>query len=157
MKGLKRWQEARAAAAVKAQVKKRPVGECLRLRRRKPFPGACSCQERAYCFSLQSDYIGRLWRRYRRPTPLKLLISVNQTVLVKVKTDGNLLFSRVLTRGSVESFTAKDRINIYVAKGRGGRAFFEREEPRLSRQGPCQRHRDHEKRAQDKVVYPRSA
>lgn len=59
-----------------------------------------------------------------KTTPLKLLISVNQTVLVKVKTDGSLLFSRVLTRGSVESFTAKDRINIYVAKGEAVELFL---------------------------------
>lgn len=59
-----------------------------------------------------------------KTTPLKLLISVNQTVLVKVRTDGSLLFSRVLTRGSVESFTAKDRINIYVAKGEAVEIFL---------------------------------
>ena len=59
-----------------------------------------------------------------KTTPLKLLISVNQTVLVKVKTDGSLLFSHVLTRGSVESFTAKDRINIYVAKGEAVELFL---------------------------------
>ena len=56
--------------------------------------------------------------------PLKLLVSVNQTVLVKVKADGNLLFSRVLTRGSVESFTARDRFNVYVAKGEAVEFFL---------------------------------
>ena len=59
-----------------------------------------------------------------KTTPLKLLLKVNQSVLVKIKTDGNLLFSRVLTRGAVESFTAEDRINIYVAKGESIELFL---------------------------------
>ena len=37
--------------------------------------------------------------------------------MVKVKADGKPVFSRVLTRGNVESFTAKDRFNLYIAKG----------------------------------------
>ena len=57
-------------------------------------------------------------------TPLKLLIKVNQTVMVKVSTDGKLLFSRVLYRGAVESFTAEERINIYVAKAEAIELFL---------------------------------
>lgn len=48
---------------------------------------------------------------------LKLLLKVNQTVLIKMKTDGNLLFERVLPKGTAEMFTAENAINIYVAKG----------------------------------------
>lgn len=59
-----------------------------------------------------------------KTTPLKLIVSVKQTVLVKVRTDGDLLFSRVLTRGSVESFTAKERFNVYVAKGEAVELFL---------------------------------
>ena len=51
-----------------------------------------------------------------KSAPLKLLIKVNQPVLVRLKTDGNLIFERVLQDGASESFTATDRINIYVAK-----------------------------------------
>lgn len=48
---------------------------------------------------------------------LKLLLKVNKTVLVKMKTDGNLLFERVLPKGAAEIFTADHAINVYVAKG----------------------------------------
>lgn len=48
---------------------------------------------------------------------LNLLLKVNQDVLVKVRTDGNLIFSRQLTKGTAEMFTADRSINIYVAKG----------------------------------------
>ena len=48
---------------------------------------------------------------------LKLLLKVNQTVMVKMRTDGNLLFERVLSKGTAEMFLAEDIINIYVAKG----------------------------------------
>lgn len=48
--------------------------------------------------------------------PLKLLLKVNQPVLVKLKTDRNLLFSRVLPKGTAEEFTADKVIQIYVAK-----------------------------------------
>jgi len=49
--------------------------------------------------------------------PLKLLLKVNQSVMVKMKTDGNLMFERVLSKGTAEMFLAENVINIYVAKG----------------------------------------
>jgi len=49
--------------------------------------------------------------------PLKLLLKVNQTVLIKMRTDGNLLFERVLPKGTAEMFSAENAINIYTAKG----------------------------------------
>lgn len=49
--------------------------------------------------------------------PLKLLLKVNRDVLVKLKVDGNLLFGKVLPKGTTEEFTAKSSINIFVAKG----------------------------------------
>ncbi|MCM8790844.1 MAG: helix-turn-helix domain-containing protein [Candidatus Omnitrophica bacterium] len=52
-----------------------------------------------------------------RNVPLKLLLKVNQRVFVKLKTDRNLLFERVLDKGTAEEFTAENVINIYVAKG----------------------------------------
>lgn len=51
-----------------------------------------------------------------RSAPLKLIIKANQPVLVRIRADGDLVFERVLQNGAAESFTAKDRINIYVAK-----------------------------------------
>ncbi|MFH1189095.1 MAG: RodZ domain-containing protein [Candidatus Omnitrophota bacterium] len=48
---------------------------------------------------------------------LKLLLKVNQNVLVKMKTDGVLMFERVLTKGTAEVFTADKVINIYAANG----------------------------------------
>lgn len=52
-----------------------------------------------------------------KDTPLKLLLKVNQNVFVKMRTDGNLLFERLLTKGTAEMFTADRSINIYVANG----------------------------------------
>ncbi|MBN2453392.1 MAG: helix-turn-helix domain-containing protein [Candidatus Omnitrophica bacterium] len=49
--------------------------------------------------------------------PMKLLLKVNQPVYVKMRTDGNLIFERVLTKGTAEVFTADKVINIYTAKG----------------------------------------
>lgn len=49
--------------------------------------------------------------------PLKLLLKVNQAVLIKMRTDGNLLFERVLSKGTAEIFSAEKTINIYAAKG----------------------------------------
>jgi hypothetical protein len=48
--------------------------------------------------------------------PLKLLLKVNQNVWVELKADRNLLFSRVLTKGTAEEFTADKVINVYTAK-----------------------------------------
>jgi cytoskeletal protein RodZ len=104
VKGLKRRLEARAVVPVKAQAK---------IIRPSSAPAKKKIVSQAPVSAVKVSAV-----------PLKLLISVNQTVLVKVKTDGNLLFSRVLTRGSVESFTAKDRINIYVAKGEAIELFL---------------------------------
>lgn len=51
-----------------------------------------------------------------KSSPLKLLIKARQPTLLKIRADGSLVFERVLQGGAAESFTAKDRINIYVAK-----------------------------------------
>jgi cytoskeletal protein RodZ len=48
---------------------------------------------------------------------LKLLLKVNKTVMVKMRTDGVLLFERVLPKGTAEIFTADKAINIYAAEG----------------------------------------
>ena len=47
---------------------------------------------------------------------LNLEIKVKQPVLVRLKRDGSLMFERVLPKGAVESFTAEDNINIFIAK-----------------------------------------
>ena len=52
-----------------------------------------------------------------KKTVLELVLKVKQPVLVQLRKDGNLLFKRVLQKGSVELFTAYDSINIYAAKG----------------------------------------
>ena len=51
-----------------------------------------------------------------KSVPLKLSIHVNEPVLVKIKIDGVSILSKVLARGTTETFTAKDRINVYIAK-----------------------------------------
>ncbi|MCX5678508.1 MAG: helix-turn-helix domain-containing protein [Candidatus Omnitrophica bacterium] len=48
---------------------------------------------------------------------LKLLLKVNKTVMIKMRTDGVLLFERVLSKGTAEIFTAEKSINIYAADG----------------------------------------
>lgn len=48
---------------------------------------------------------------------LKLLLKVKQDVLIKMRTDGVLLFERVLPKGTAEVFTADNVINIYAANG----------------------------------------
>lgn len=48
---------------------------------------------------------------------LKLLLKVNKTVMIKMRTDGMLLFERVLPKGTAEMFTADNAINIYTAEG----------------------------------------
>ena len=48
---------------------------------------------------------------------IKLLLKVNKNVLIKMKTDGVLLFERELTKGTAEIFTADRAINIYAANG----------------------------------------
>ena len=48
---------------------------------------------------------------------LKLLLKVNKTVMIKMRTDGVLLFERVLPKGTAEMFTADNAINIYTAEG----------------------------------------
>lgn len=52
-----------------------------------------------------------------KDVPLKLLLKVNQPVMIKMRADGNLLFERVLSKGTAEMFLAENTINIYVAKG----------------------------------------
>lgn len=51
-----------------------------------------------------------------RSSPLLLVIRVRQNVMVQIKRDGVLLFKRSLQKGSVESITANDSINISAAK-----------------------------------------
>ena len=51
-----------------------------------------------------------------KKTMLNLVIKVKQPVLVRLKRDGNLMFEHVLLKGAVESFTAEDSINIFIAK-----------------------------------------
>lgn len=48
--------------------------------------------------------------------PLNLELYVKKPVTVKVKVDGVLRFGRYLAKGTRESLTAKDSINIYVTK-----------------------------------------
>ncbi len=110
VKSLKRRQETRAVVAVKTQAKSVRLATAPSKKKAAPQPPVAAKKEPLAPIS--------------KTTPLKLLISVNQTVLVKVKADGNSVLSRVLTRGSVESFTAKDRINIYVAKGEAVEFFL---------------------------------
>jgi cytoskeletal protein RodZ len=49
-------------------------------------------------------------------TPLKLTLIVKQPVLLSLKADSKLIFKRVISKGTVESFTANESFNIYVAK-----------------------------------------
>lgn len=51
-----------------------------------------------------------------RSTPMTLVIKVKRPVTVQAKRDGVLLFKRLLQKGAVESLTAKESINIFVAK-----------------------------------------
>lgn len=51
-----------------------------------------------------------------KTAPFKLDLKVRQRVLVEIKKDGVLLFKRSLPKGTVESFTANDKIELYVAK-----------------------------------------
>jgi cytoskeletal protein RodZ len=51
-----------------------------------------------------------------KSTPIILLMKVNQQTPVRLRVDGELIFERVLPKGTAESFTAKDRINIYVVR-----------------------------------------
>jgi cytoskeletal protein RodZ len=48
--------------------------------------------------------------------PFTLVLKVKQPVKIQVKKDGVVLFNRVLPKGLVESFTADDKIELYVAK-----------------------------------------
>ncbi len=48
---------------------------------------------------------------------LKLFLKVNQTVRIKIRTDGVLLFDHTLQKGTGEIFTADKSINIYTADG----------------------------------------
>jgi cytoskeletal protein RodZ len=52
-----------------------------------------------------------------KTTQIKLLLKVNRNVLVKMKTDGVLLFERVLPKGTAEMFRADKAINIFTANG----------------------------------------
>lgn len=122
---LKRWKEARSAAAVKMQAKsvravpapskKKNVSSGPAVSKKEPV-----VKEQVAVKLASASVVTSI----PKAVPLKLLVSVNQTVLVKVKADGNSVFSRVLMRGSVEQFTAKDRINIYVAKGEAIELFL---------------------------------
>jgi len=51
-----------------------------------------------------------------RSAPLALIIKVKRPVMLQLKRDGVLLFKRFMQKGAVESLTAKDSINISVAK-----------------------------------------
>ncbi|MFA6141685.1 MAG: RodZ domain-containing protein [Candidatus Omnitrophota bacterium] len=51
-----------------------------------------------------------------RSSPIVLTIRVKRPVMVQLKRDGVLLFKRSLQKGSVESITANDSINISAAK-----------------------------------------
>ncbi len=51
-----------------------------------------------------------------KKVPLNLTLKVKQRVRVQVKKDGVVLFGRILPKGAVESLTADDKIEIYVAK-----------------------------------------
>jgi cytoskeletal protein RodZ len=48
--------------------------------------------------------------------PLSLVLRTNRSVLVRIKKDGVLMFRSVLPKNTVETITADDSINIYVAK-----------------------------------------
>lgn len=48
--------------------------------------------------------------------PLNLVIRVKESVLVKLKKDGILLYERVLSKGTVETVTAKKTIDIDIGK-----------------------------------------
>ncbi len=51
-----------------------------------------------------------------KKSTFKLVLRVKRNVLVEVKKDGVLLYKRFLTKGTEESLTANDRIELYVAK-----------------------------------------
>ena len=51
-----------------------------------------------------------------RSTPLALVIRIKRPVMLQLKKDGVLLFKRYMQKGAVESLTANDNINIFVAK-----------------------------------------
>lgn len=48
--------------------------------------------------------------------PFNLDLKIKRAVLVEVKRDGDLLFKTILPKGTVERFSAKEKIEIYVAK-----------------------------------------
>ncbi|MFA5146362.1 MAG: RodZ domain-containing protein [Candidatus Omnitrophota bacterium] len=49
--------------------------------------------------------------------PFRLTIKVNKAVMVELKRDGEVLFKRLLSKGTVETFSANNKIEIYVANG----------------------------------------
>lgn len=50
--------------------------------------------------------------------PITLVMKVKADVYVGMKRDGALLFRRLLPKGTVETFTASERLNISIAKAR---------------------------------------
>lgn len=48
--------------------------------------------------------------------PIKLILKTKAKVYVKLKKDGVLLFARVLPKGTVETFIADDKLELYLAK-----------------------------------------
>jgi len=64
-----------------------------------------------------SSQAGKVFEKIPQSTSLVLTLKVKRTVMVQLKRDGVLLFKRVLQKGVSESLTAKESINIFVAKG----------------------------------------
>ncbi|MDD5495745.1 MAG: DUF4115 domain-containing protein [Candidatus Omnitrophica bacterium] len=48
--------------------------------------------------------------------PLSLVIKVKEPVLVQLKRDGVILFERVLPKGTIESFSANNKFEIFIRK-----------------------------------------
>jgi len=53
-----------------------------------------------------------------KTTPLNLVIKIKEPVLVKLTKDGFLIFSRPMSKGVVETVTAKESIELEISKSR---------------------------------------
>lgn len=132
---LKHWAASRTARAAKLQPavvrpaaaqaqKKKPQAKTTAQEKDAPVKSAVAQKETTAKEKPAAKTASATPVTIPKSAPLKLVMKVSQQTMVKVRTDGSLIFERVLSRGTVESFTANDRINIYVAKGEAIELFL---------------------------------
>lgn len=56
--------------------------------------------------------------------PFKFTLKVNRPAMVELKRDGTLLFKQLLPKGTMETYTADERINLYVANAEDVEVFL---------------------------------